>query len=69
MQRITPYLFFILAAAALVMIAVKGDAGFEEEVDPLKAVLVVAGAFAGAHALRFLVGRWLAKRSGNDVSE
>ncbi|MXO50020.1 hypothetical protein GRI42_01730 [Erythrobacter gaetbuli] len=67
MQRITPYLFFILAAAALVMIAVKGDAGFEEEVNPLQAVLVVAGAFAGAHALRFLVKRWMAARDGDDA--
>lgn len=65
MQRITPYLFFILAAVALVMIAVQGDAGFEEEVNPLQAVLVVAGAFAGAHLLRFLVKRWMAGRGGD----
>lgn len=67
MQRITPYLFFILAAAALVMIAVKGDAGFGEEVNPLQAVLVVAGAFAGAHALRFLVKRWMADRGDDEA--
>lgn len=62
MQRITPYLFFILVAGAFVLIAIKGDAGFEDEVDPLEAVLVVAAAFLGAHGLRYAVNRWLARR-------
>ena len=47
--------------------APEGDAGFEEEVDPLQAVLVVVGAFAGAHALRFLVKRWMADRGDDDA--
>ena len=61
-ERLTPYLFFVLCAAALVMFAVQGDAGFEEEVDPLQAVLVVAGAFIAAHGLRHVIGRWFGRR-------
>lgn len=57
MQRLTPYLFFTLAVAGLAWVAIRGDAGFDEEVDPLTAVIVVAGVFLTAHALRHLATR------------
>ncbi|MBX7514761.1 hypothetical protein K3179_09410 [Qipengyuania sp. GH38] len=57
MQRLTPYLFFTLAIAGLAWIAIKGDTGFDEEVEPLTAVIVVTGVFLTAHALRHLAAR------------
>ncbi|SFP24998.1 hypothetical protein [Qipengyuania nanhaisediminis] len=66
MQRLTPYLFFTLAVAGLVWIAIRGDAGFDEEVDPLTAVIVVAGVFLAAHALRHLAARLFRKTDGKD---
>lgn len=65
-ERLTPYIFFLLAAGAFVMIAIQGDGALEEPVDPLRAVLVVIGVFAGAHILRALVARLLGKRDGSD---
>ena len=61
--RITPYLFFALAALALSLIALSpNDDWHSAEVDPLNAVLIVAGVFIGAHLLRKLaeaaVARW-----------
>lgn len=65
MQRITPYLFFILAALALAMIALDPDDSWQaEEVDMLDAVLITAGVLIGAHALRKLAG-WAVSRWKN----
>ena len=66
MQRLTPYLFFTLAATGLVWVAIRGDAGFHEEVDPLTAVIVVAGVFLAAHALRHLAARLFSNRGAGD---
>lgn len=66
MRRLTPYLFFLLAAAGLLMVAIKGDAGFEDEVDPLQAILVIGGVFIGAHALRHIMIRVLENRQEDD---
>jgi len=66
MQRLTPYLFFTLAAAGLAWVAIRSDTGFDEEVDPLTAVIVVAGVFLAAHALRHLATRLFRKRKGGD---
>ena len=66
MQRLTPYLFFTLALAGLVWVAIRGDTGFEEEVDPLTAVIVVAGVFLTAHALRHLAARRFSNRGAGD---
>lgn len=61
--RITPYLFFLIAILALVMIAFDDDQSWQtEEVDLLDAVLVTAGVLIGAHLLRKLTetlyARW-----------
>jgi hypothetical protein len=62
MQRLTPYLFFIIAALALAMIALDPDDSWQtEEVDTLDAVLITVGVLVGAHALRRL-GGWLYSR-------
>lgn len=55
--RLSPYIFFLLAAGAFAMIAVQGEESLTEPVDPLRAVLIVVGVFAGAHILRALVAR------------
>ena len=57
MQRLTPYLFFIIAALGLAMVAVDQDQSWQtEEVDTLDAIIVIAGVFIGAHLLRKLAG-------------
>lgn len=62
MQRITPYLFFIIAAGALAMIAFDRDQSWQtEDISPLRAVLIVGAAFAGAHLLRLIVTRYFGK--------
>ena len=61
--RITPYLFFLIAVIALVMIAFDDDQSWQtEEVDMFDAVLVTAGVLIGAHLVRKLAealfARW-----------
>ena len=57
MQRLTPYLFFTIAALGLAMVALDQDQSWQtEEVDTLDAVLIIAGVFIGAHLLRKLAG-------------
>ena len=57
MQRLTPYLFFLVAALALAMVAFDQDQNWQtEEVELLDAVLIIAGVFIGAHFLRKLAG-------------
>ncbi len=65
-ERLTPYIFFLLAGAAFALIAVQGDSALEEPVDPMRAVMVVIGVFAGAHILRALVSRLLNNRDKSD---
>ena len=65
MQRLTPYLFFTIAALGLALIALDTDQSWQtEEVDLLDAVLIVAGTLIGAHVLRKLVV-WLLSRRDN----
>ena len=65
MQRLTPYLFFLLACVGLAMIAFDTDQSWQtEEIDLLDAVLIVAGTLIGAHVLRKLVV-WLLSRRDN----
>ena len=65
MQRLTPYLFFLLACVGLAMIAFDADQSWQtEEVDLGGAVLIVAGTLIGAHVLRKLVV-WLLSRRDN----
>ena len=60
--RITPYLFFLIAVIALVMIAFDDDQSWQtEEVDILDAVLVTAGVLIGAHLLRKLAATLYAR--------
>lgn len=55
MRRLTPYIFFLLAVFAFAMISQQPDTGWQtEEVDPVQAVLIVAGVLIGAHVLRRL---------------
>ena len=55
MGRLTPYIFFLLAILAFVMIALQPDDSWQtEEVDMLDAVLITAGVLIGAHLLRKL---------------
>lgn len=67
MQRITPYIFFLLVILALGMIAFQPDESWQtEEVDPMTAVLVTVGVLIGAHLLRKLgeavYARWKSNR-------
>lgn len=67
MQRITPYIFFLLVILALGMIAFQPDESWHgEEVDPLTAVLVTVGVLVGAHVLRKVgaaaYARWKSNR-------
>ena len=65
-MRLTPYIFFLLAIIAFVMIAFQPDDSWQtEEVDMLDAVLITGGVLIGAHLLRKLAekafARWKAK--------
>ncbi|MBA4765119.1 hypothetical protein [Qipengyuania huizhouensis] len=67
MGRLTPYIFFLLAILAFVMIALQPDDSWQtEEVDMLDAVLITAGVLIGAHLLRklgqTLYTRWKDRR-------
>ena len=67
MQRITPYIFFLLVILALGMIAFHPDESWQtEKVDPMTAVLVTVGVLIGAHLLRKLgeavYARWKSNR-------
>lgn len=63
MQRITPYLFFVIAAGAFAMIALDSDQSWQtQEISPLRAVIIVGVTFAGAHLLRVLVTRYFSKK-------
>lgn len=53
MDRLTPYIFFIVAILAIGMIALQDDGSWQtEEIDMLDAVLITAGVLIGAHLLR-----------------
>lgn len=67
MDRLTPYIFFIVAILAIGMIALQDDGSWQtEEVDMLDAVLITAAVLIGAHLLRkigtTLYERWKAGR-------
>lgn len=63
MRRLTPYIFFLLAILAFVMIAMEPDDSWQsEKVDILDAVLVTAGVLIGAHLLRKIAEKLFAKR-------
>ena len=68
MRRLTPYLFFLLAILAFGMIALSPDDSWQsDEIDPLRAVLIVAGVFLGAHAMRWAVGKvWQGRRDDGE---
>ena len=62
MQRLTPYIFFLLVIIAFAMIAFDQDQGWQtEEVDLLDAVLITAGVLIGAHVLRKIVATLYAR--------
>ncbi|MBX7493609.1 hypothetical protein K3163_10350 [Qipengyuania sp. 1NDW9] len=62
MDRLTPYIFFIVAILAIGMIALQDDGSWRtEEVDMLDAVLITGGVLIGAHLLR-LIGRKVFER-------
>ena len=66
-MRLTPYIFFLLAIIAFVMIAFQPDDSWQtEQVDALDAVLITAGVLIGAHLLRklaeVLYARWKTPR-------
>lgn len=63
MRPLTPYLFFLLAALAFLMIALDDDDSWQtEKVDMLDGILITAGVLIGAHVLRklgeLLYARW-----------
>ena len=63
MNRLTPYIFFLVVVIGFAMIALDNDQSWQtEQVDMLDAVLVIAGVLAGAHVLRKVAGilcsRW-----------
>ena len=67
MDRLTPYIFFIVAILAIGMIALQDDGSWQtEEVDMLDAVLITGGVLIGAHLLRMLgkkaFERWKERR-------
>ncbi|MBY6217225.1 hypothetical protein [Qipengyuania aquimaris] len=67
MDRLTPYIFFIVAILAIGMIALQDDGSWQtEEVDMLDAVLITGGVLIGAHLVRMLgkkvFERWKERR-------
>jgi hypothetical protein len=66
MDRLTPYIFFIVAILAIGMIALQDDGSWQtEEVDMFDAVLITGGVLIGAHLLRkigqLVFTRWKAR--------
>ena len=56
MTRLTPYLFFILAALAFVMVALSDDDAWQsQDVSLFNAVLIIGGVFLAAHGLRKVI--------------
>ena len=67
MSRLSPYLFFVLAALAFAMVALSDDDDWQsEEVSLLESVLIVGGVFLGAHLLRKLVAMAMDRRKVRD---
>lgn len=67
MDRLTPYVFFIVAILAIGMIALQDDGSWQtEEVGLLEAVLITGGVLIGAHILRRfglrVYDRWKSRR-------
>ena len=67
MNRLSPYLFFVLAALTFAMVAFSDDDHWQsEEVSFLDSVLIVGGVFLGAHLLRKLVSVAMDRRQAHD---